>query len=278
MRRFLLIVALTAPAAAFAQLPDMKPGLDAYDKKDYAACAKFFTQYAREKNNTDARYYSGMCYALAGEKDAAFQMLDDALAHGFGNPPQLEKDPDLASLRSDPRWPSVMDRANKNLDNWIGDSNRELIRIEMDDQADRSAAPIDWSALGKRDLERRTRVRKIIAAGAARTAYDFRSAALVMQHGDGADDYRMAHELAMRAVALDPNDKGGRWLAAATEDRYLHCIGKPQIWGTQFRRNTGGPWTMDPIDETAVTDEERAKWNVPPLAEAKRRLADANLH
>ena len=276
MRRLLLIVALAAPAAV-AQLPDMKPGLDAYNAKNYASCSKFFAQYAHEKNNTDAFYYSAMCYALGGEKEPAFSMLHEALSHGFGNPAQLEKDPDLASLRNDPRWPDVIARSNANFDKTLGESNRDLIRMMMDDQADRQSDHIDWSVVGKRDEERRSRVRRIIAAGGAHTARDFTAASLVMQHGDGPDDYRMAHELVMKAIALNPNDKGSRWLAAATEDRYLQCIGKPQIWGTQFRTVAGpGTWTMDPIDETAVTDEERAKWNVPPLADAKRRLVAMN--
>jgi hypothetical protein len=279
MRRFLLVVVLTAPVAAFGQTPDMKPGLDAHDAKDYATCAKFFTDYAQTKSNTDAFYYAAECYALGGDKDAAFKMLDSKLARGFANPPLLEKDPDLASLRTDPRWPGVIERANANFDKRVAGSNRELAQLELDDQGDRSADNVDWSVLGKRDFQRRTRVRQIISAGGAHTARDFYAAALVMQHGDGADDYKMAHDLAMQAVALDPKNKGWRWLAAAAEDRYLQCIGKPQIWGTQFRRNgSTSAWTLDPIDENAVTDEERAKWNVPSLAESKRRLAETNSH
>ncbi len=51
--------------------------------------------------------------------------------------------------------------------------------------------------------------------------------------------------------------------------------GKPQIYGTQFRQ-VEGIWILDQIDEKAVTDEERAKWHVPPLADSKKRAEQMN--
>jgi len=45
-------------------------------------------------------------------------------------------------------------------------------------------------------------------------------------------------------------------------------LGKPQKYGTQFRKGKNGdPEVVKPIDES-VTDKERAKYNVPSLAEA----------
>ena len=52
--------------------------------------------------------------------------------------------------------------------------------------------------------------------------------------------------------------------------------GKPQIWGTQYKKDAGGRWTMDPIDETARTDEQRRAHRVPTLAEAKQRMEAMN--
>jgi hypothetical protein len=52
-------------------------------------------------------------------------------------------------------------------------------------------------------------------------------------------------------------------------------LGKPQRYGTQFKRDPGGPWYLYPVDP-AVTDEERARWNVPPLAELKKRAEALN--
>lgn len=49
---------------------------------------------------------------------------------------------------------------------------------------------------------------------------------------------------------------------------------KPQQDGTQFvERN--GVWALYPVDDS-VTDADRAEWNVPPLAEARRRAEAMN--
>ena len=66
----------------------------------------------------------------------------------------------------------------------------------------------------------------------------------------------------LKATELDPDLAVARWLAAAAKDRYLWNVDKPQIYGTQFRRIDDGTWTLEPIDESAVTDEERAAWAV----------------
>ena len=62
-----------------------------------------------------------------------------------------------------------------------------------------------------------------------------------------------------------------RWLAAASKDRELTREGKPQLYGTQFR-DIGNGMELYPVDPS-ITDEERARWNVPPLADAKQRAA-----
>jgi len=150
----------------------------------------------------------------------------------------------------------------------------ELLRMYQEDQGDRSGS-IDWSVVAPRDETRRQRVKEIIAAGDLVTAADHFHAAMVLQHGRAPEDFKLAHELALKASQLDPEHDSARWLAAAAMDRYLHNIGEPQIYGTQFRK-VGGKWTLDPIDETAVTDEERAQRGVPPLATAKERARKMN--
>ncbi len=156
------------------------------------------------------------------------------------------------------------------------DDNPELIRIYREDQADRSGEPdqIDWLAVGPRDHARKARVAEILAAGGARTSDDYFSAAMVYQHGDSVEDFQRAHDLAAKAVELDPTNDTAKWLAAAAEDRYLMNLGKPQRYGTQFRK-TNGKWELYQVDPS-VTDEERARWGVPPLAEAKRRADEMN--
>jgi hypothetical protein len=119
------------------------------------------------------------------------------------------------------------------------------------------------------------RLREILDAGGARVSADYEHAAMLFQHGHDVEAYRTAHELALKAVQLDPSNKHARWLAAASKDRELMTLGTPQIYGTQFRSVEGGPWVLYPVDPS-VTDDERANWNVPPLAESEKRAARMN--
>lgn len=56
------------------------------------------------------RYNTACLFAVAGEHERALELLDSALAQGFGNPQWLEHDPDLDSLRGDPRFRALLER------------------------------------------------------------------------------------------------------------------------------------------------------------------------
>lgn len=155
--------------------------------------------------------------------------------------------------------------------------NPELERLFQEDQADREAGPnadIDWQAVSKRDAERRARVREIVDKGGATTSMDYYHAAMVYQHGTEVPEYDEAHRLAVKAVELDSENGKAKWLAAASKDRSLMWQGKPQLYGTQFKK-VDGRWILWEVDP-AITDEERAKWNVPPLAEQQKKVETLN--
>jgi hypothetical protein len=70
----------------------------------------------------------------------------------------------------------------------------------------------------------------------------------------------------------------GKWLAAATLDRYLTTIKQPQVFGTQFfRESTQQNWTMNPYDRSTLSDSERAIWCVVPISEQDRILEEAHV-
>ncbi len=153
--------------------------------------------------------------------------------------------------------------------------NPDLVRLYEQDQADRLNGPIDWRKVGPRDQERRNQVQTILKAGGARVSADYYHAAMVFQHGSDVADFQRAHWLALQAVKLDPQNDQARWLAAAARDRELMNAGKPQLYGTQYRTNGDGVWELYEVDPK-ITDAERARWNVPPLAEAHKRVHDLN--
>lgn len=144
--------------------------------------------------------------------------------------------------------------------------NPELAQIFADDQADRRGeAPPDIIA---RDRERLARVTALFDAGAIRSPADHLMAAFVFQHGDRLEHYWQAHELALQAVELG-HGPPARWLAAAAYDRWLMHQSLPQKFGTQYHA-VEGRWDLYEVDP-ATSDEERARWDVPPLREAMDR-------
>jgi len=257
--------------------PLLERAREAYDAGDFARGASLYEQaIAAGAKGQSPAYNAACCLARAGRTDDAFRMLDEAARSGYREVDWLERDEDLASLRADPRWAAALVAMRQVREAYLGRVNRELVLLYEEDQADRDAEEIEWSVVGPRDEARRKRVYDLIEANALRAADDYYHAAMVLQHGSEPDDFARAHELALRAAELDPDLPSARWLSAAAKDRHLHSLGRPQIYGTQFRRDGNGPWTLDPIDESAVTDEERARWGVPSLAEAKERLRAMN--
>jgi hypothetical protein len=122
--------------------------------------------------------------------------------------------------------------------------------------------------LRQKDKERKQKAKKLIESGNLVSGLDYHHASLIFQHGETTEDYKLAHELAEKAVNL--GDETAKWLYAATFDRWLLSSGKPQRYGTQFKQNEKEEWELAlPID-SSITDEERAKYNVPPLSEALR--------
>jgi len=150
-------------------------------------------------------------------------------------------------------------------------ANSEMTAIFDADQADRQAggAAIDWSVVGPRDAARQARTLALLNAGALRSGDDFWHAAFVFQHGAEPNDYLLAHTLAVIAAARGRPDAA--WIAAATLDRYLQNIGRPQIYGTQYR---GRPMTQEPYDRALVSDALREALGVPSQASQERRRAE----
>jgi serine/threonine-protein kinase len=58
----------------------------------------------------DMAYWVGTTYALLGEPDAAFKWLNRAVRLGNENKPHFERDPNLNSLRSDPRFAELLSK------------------------------------------------------------------------------------------------------------------------------------------------------------------------
>lgn len=156
--------------------------------------------------------------------------------------------------------------------------NPELKRLSEEDQADRTppaGKPIDWSRVGPRDRARLKRVKEILQKNQIKTANDYDRAALVLLHGQAPEDFLLAHELWVIAISKGKNDPDTLSMAAASEDRFLMNIGRPQRFGTQLRSIDNGPIRLHPVGP-GVTDAMRRLMGVHSLAEIRARAAEMN--
>ena len=157
--------------------------------------------------------------------------------------------------------------------------NEELARLFREDQADRkppSGKPIDWAIVAGRDKARLARVKELYTRNGLQTGADYYHAAMLLQHGGVPEDYLLAHEFCVVANSRGKNDRDTRWLAAASEDRFLMNIGRPQRFGTQYQSvGPNSPMKLYTVD-SGVTDELRRMLDVPSLAKAREREAEMN--
>ncbi len=153
--------------------------------------------------------------------------------------------------------------------------NKELQALYEEDQADRRAfEQLDQEQLQQvlqRDRARRQRVEELVGSEALQAPEDYFHAAMVFEHGETLEHFWQAHELAKRGAEL--GHPTSRWLTAAAYDRWLMHQRKPQKYGTQYTARGDEPYRLWDVDPS-TTDEERAEWNVPPLAEALRQAEE----
>lgn len=146
--------------------------------------------------------------------------------------------------------------------------NTELAALYEADQSDRR----EGLPYRENDRVRLARVKQLIADGALQEPVDQFRAAMILHHGESLEDYEQAYRLA--SMAFDGGYEHARKLVALTLDRWLTHQGKPQRFGTQYLHDANG-WRLMEYDP-ATTDEERARWEVPPLAELLATLDHLN--
>jgi hypothetical protein len=153
---------------------------------------------------------------------------------------------------------------------------KTLSDLYDEDQSDRSDPILlrDFDLIVKRDAKRRKIAREIISKRKQLSGKEYYFLATLYQHGPALSHSRLAIRYARHGIALCNED--AKWLYAAAVDRFNAKQGKPQKYGTQFiKKNARSKWKLHPVDPS-IADEERAKWNVPPLAVAKAKVKHMN--
>ena len=265
---------LFVPAVAFGQNFALRPfereGLAAFMAGDFVKCSRIYDAASRDHpREPSPPFVAARCYARLGQTVNAQRFLARALSRGYRNCGALRSDPDLS------RYDDLIARCEQNAETFVRESNAEVLAAFLADQAERAGDIPDVEATMRRDARRRDVVRIAMRRKELRTADDYYHAAMLLQHGDAAEDFADARDLAEKTVRLRTWFAAARWLYAAATDRHLRAAGKPQIFGTQYR-SVDGVWTLEPFDRTAITDDERAKWRVQSLAERLQFINDLN--
>ncbi|MFH0733088.1 MAG: hypothetical protein V1773_01405 [bacterium] len=153
--------------------------------------------------------------------------------------------------------------------------NIKLKKMYEEDQSSRKVEKIDWVKLSKEDSVRRIKVYKMIGQNMLSTANDYFYAAMIFQHGKDSTSYKLANDYSKKAAGMDTTNALFRWLSAASYDRYVLSIGKPQIYGTQFLIIKNKYYLSD-FDTTKVTDAERIYYGTRTLKEIRDYLTTQN--
>jgi tetratricopeptide (TPR) repeat protein len=119
----LLLYKLKRPEEGEAYLAKAMQGGGLMSKSDYVNLGRslYYLHFYKESamyygeglklQATGGDYYNQACsYALAGEKEKAFESLEQAAAHGFNKKHQFENDTDLASLKADAKWNILLEK------------------------------------------------------------------------------------------------------------------------------------------------------------------------
>ena len=161
-------------------------------------------------------------------------------------------------------------------------------QLEVEDQSE-NPGNISAAEYYRHGDARRAEVRKLLEEGKITSGEDFSDAALIFQHGQTPEEFLFAHVLAVEALI-----RGGsadKWLAAATLDRYLQAVNRPQIFGTQYpgdrtAGNTPKPQvdphvmniqrTQQPYDAKLLPESVRQDFCVPDVSQQEKNLAIFN--
>ncbi len=103
--------AASAQSAADRHRIWFEEGLARLDRRDYEGAIDAFRRAIAARPDLPEAYYNVACaYALKGEKARAVDWLAESIARGFRDADHIARDPDLDSIRDDPRFCDLMRR------------------------------------------------------------------------------------------------------------------------------------------------------------------------
>jgi hypothetical protein len=153
-------------------------------------------------------------------------------------------------------------------------NSARIAQLFAEDQDDRRGFPntkLTYKEINVRDEARRNEILGMLKRTEVRTAQDYFYAAVIFHHGQTFEHYRMSVSLAWIAHELEPENSTYAWQTASSWDRMMLKKDRPQWYGVQAHRDDQKRLVLSNIDETVVSDDERAMYNVKPLAELRAK-------
>ncbi|KFA93473.1 DUF6624 domain-containing protein [Archangium violaceum] len=282
--------AASAPAAAPAPTPEARAlAMQADALLTSGKSTESLPLYRRaweQGMRTEGMSYNAACAAaLAGEKAEALTWLERAVDAGFAALGHMKQDEDLASLREEPAFARIAEKAAANEAKLMEARNPqlrdELLRMMEEDQAARhaaGAARFKDTAANERmkaiDVKNTARMKELVAqvGWPTKTLVGERGAKaawLLVQHADlDVAFQRQCLPLLEKSVAAG---EGSPKDLAYLTDRVLVAEGKPQRYGTQFH-TVEGKLVPRPIEDEANVDARRAAVGLGTLAEYNAQM------
>jgi len=264
-----------------------------YVQQNFALASDFFDKaFSIGIKPVDKHLYNGACAAaLSGDEDTAFRRLFARVQlYPRWYSDRIEKDPDLQSLHTSPKWEMLCDtmRTRKMIieRNYDHALKARLDSIHFRDQMPRHAylaalrtVPQDSVLVKTRLLEmQRSDSINQIEVFDILSNYGWPSSEIV--GGSNFAVWEVIQHTSLEAIEkylplfhkAAADNELNKSFVAMMEDRCDMWRNRPQKYGTQFIRNENGenvPYTL--LDPEKV-DEWRAEMDLPPLQEYIRQM------
>lgn len=270
----------------------VKKGDSLYQAKSYLSSAQAYEKALEIKEGNRTLYYNTACsWALSGKSNEAFENLKLSISKGQRNKEWMQKDKDLVSLKSMPEWQEIMDMVQLNIDEYEKDFDKPLqkklekIRVkdqvlrllykEAEEKFGRDSEYMDtfWEMMREQDSINEREVLKIIdeRGWVGKSLVGEKANAtiwLVIQHAPLETQEKY---LPLLKASVKKGESRGSNLALL-EDRIMMRNGKPQVYGSQIKRDENGKGYFYEIKDPEYVNKRRKEVGLGPIEAYAKRM------
>lgn len=270
----------------------IKKGDSLYKAEKFNNSAKMYSKAFEYKEGNISDYYNTACsWALSGNSENAFEYLMLSIQKGQKNKEWMQTDKDLISLRGLPKWKEILDMIQLNIDEYEKDFDKplqkKLEKIRLKDQVlrqlykeaeekfgrDSEYMNTFWEMMREQDSINELQVLKIIdeKGWVGRSIVGAKANAtlwLVIQHAPLEIQEKY---LPLLKESVKKGESSGSNLALL-EDRILMRNNKPQIYGSQVKRDENGKGYFHEILDPEYVNQRREEIGLGPIETYAKRM------